>query len=189
MVQPIPGNVKKRLLSLYEMSKRGAKGSSESESELALRFLNNLLKRYGLSVDDLTDDFQPTVAREYKFTGKYQLKLLLQLVFHITQKDELLYTKRRGVIGLKLTKLQHAQLESLWPLYRRDFKKYLTEQIEVSLKAFIHANKLYGAPEEGEAEDIKPLTKEKRRFLRRVCSMINDIEPTVVHKQINGGSM
>ena len=141
-------NIKERLKKLYELSIRGVGG----EKEQAEAILKKLIKKYGVSTDELDEE----IIKEYKikYSGETERKILNQIVYKVTNETgnsfSYVYKKSgrdcRTILGVCCTEAQKIDIEFLFDFYKRLYKK----ELEAFLLAFIHKHNLFGKLKEGE---------------------------------------
>ena len=141
-------DIKERLKKLYELAIRGVGG----EKEQAEAILKKLIKKYGVSMDELDEK----IIKRYKikYSGAAERKILIQIVYKVTNETgcsfDFVYKKSgracRTILGLDCTEAQKIEIEFLFDFYKKLYKK----ELEAFLLAFIHKHDLFGRLKEGE---------------------------------------
>lgn len=137
--------IKARLRRYLELARRGEAG----ERENAEKFLARLLARHGLKLEDLDDEIAAKVEFRWPCEGELEQRLLMQVVFTITDASELRYGKVAGrgankgktVFIFDMTPGQKLEAELTLAALMPDFRK----KADQLLTAFIHTNKLFPA--------------------------------------------
>lgn len=171
--------IKERLKKLYALALRGVGG----EKEQAEAILKRLIKKYGVSLDDLDEE----IIKEYeiKYSGEAERKLLNQIVYKVTNETghtfNFYYTQSgrtcRAVLGVSCTEAQKMEIEFLFNFYKQLYKK----ELEVFLRAFIHKHQLFGELKEGEKGT--QLSPEEELRLFSIMRGLSDEKPVL---QIEG---
>ena len=141
----IPESILERLRKIEALARSGKWGEQENAQNL----LNALLKKYNLTLDDLTSE--KTTVCKFSYQDKEEELLLVQVVLHITRNRELRGRKGRGNWTIALTPTQAIDARECYAHYRKEWKKECKQFME----AFIHKNRIYG-PIEGGASPMAP---------------------------------
>jgi len=168
-------NTLKKLLALAE---RGVGG----EKATAQRMLEDMMKKHGISIDQLVDDQAEDVF--FKFRNKHDERLLIQIMLNVTGED--VYSMSRGGRKIKekcvlATKSQKLEIDMKFRVYR----KAIEEELNLLVEAFIRKNKIFAptSNSNGDEEAPEPTKEEKARAMR-VHMMMNSMEETPVHQAI-----
>ena len=173
-------NKQERLKKLQALALRGVGG----EKEQAEALLAKLSKKYGVSIDELDEE----VEREYRFkySGKAEEKLLMQIVYKVTNESgrmfEYKYTASgrtcRNTLGAMCTEAQKIEIEFLFDFYKRLYEK----EVKALLGAFIQKHELFGQLKEG--EKAREISDEERKKLFAMMNGLSDESPRL---QIESG--
>ena len=157
-----------RLKKLYALALRGVDG----EKEQATAILNRLIKKYGISLNELNEDIIKTY--DFTFHGKVEEKLLRQITYKVTNETNHFHSlqyvdsgrKCRTQCQIDCTEAQKIEIEFLF-----DFHKKLWErEAESLLFAYIQKHRLYGELKDG--EEGEKCSPEK---LEKLCAMMNGL--------------
>ena len=171
--------IKERLLKIYRL----AEGGEDGEKDTAQRMLDEQLKKFGLTMDDLIET-QDEKQDIYWFCCKdrYQRQLLEQIyaVFFVKSIKFSTYNsaKYKYHIGLKLSKSQHLEFSLMYDFYINQWKKELEKQKETLLMAFISKHKIALR-----AANVSAMSPEELKKAKRVCDMMNDLENVSYHQK------
>lgn len=161
-----------RMQKILALAKRGVGG----EQQNAQRMLDNMLRKYGMRIEDLEGE---EVERYYwNCRDKSERQLLLQIHAKVCDGDGSYWRNARQV-GLDLTKSQYVEIDLHYDVLRADLKK----AIENTISAFIMANGLYGKAKE-DAPD-KVYTEQELKDLEAMFRLSKVIVPSEVVKRIN----
>lgn len=137
-----------RMKKLYALALRGVGG----EKEQAAAILEKLVKKYGVSMEDLDEE----IVREHEFSfhGDTEERLLRQIAYKVTNERNtflnLRYTQSgracRTRCRVKCTDAQKIEIEFLFDFY----KKLWERELEIMFKAYIHKHSLFGDLKPGE---------------------------------------
>lgn len=155
---------------LHALAERGVGG----EKENAATMLTRLIKKHGLSLDELTTE--TVKKRHFTYKGEAHKGFVLQVITHVTGNRT--YYKYKGVrneLATEMTTAQHLEvamkLEHYWPL--------LQEKQKLMYEAFIQANKLFRQRTSDEPRP-EPTPEEIARYLelRRMMGVAEVESPT-----------
>lgn len=119
-------NTKTELLQkLKALAERGVNGEKANAEVL----LNKLMKKYNVSLDELSEDITETI--EFKYHGAEQEKILRQVIYKVTNKKNNTHTYRytysgrscRTILGADVTKAQRIEIEFLFDWYVTQWQK------------------------------------------------------------------
>lgn len=145
------------LKKIQMLANRGCNG----ERDTAARKLQELMNKYNISADDLSDE---KIIREiHEYHGHEEEQLLVQIackvvnvrggIFYGVQN---LYTSRTlsTKLGIEATKAQHIEIEFLFDFYKKQWKK----EKDLFFRAFIDKNGLHSAVsyDENTESDLTP---------------------------------
>lgn len=148
-------------LELLQKVRNLAQQGVGGEAENAQKLLDKLMSKYEITEADL--DSEEVTTHDFWFTGKYERKLLLQVVHKVT--GSLTYYKytntltgrsRRNKIGVNLTESQFIEVSFLFDFY----KELYYEELYYFQKAFIAKHRIYNEdpstyPDDSSTEDLK----------------------------------
>lgn len=155
-------DIRERLKKLYALALRGVGG----EKEQAEAILKKLIKKYGVSMEEIDED----VIKEFKinYSGAAERKILMQIVYKVTNETGRTYGfvyKKSGrdcrtILGVSCTEAQKIEIEFLFDFYKKLYKK----ELEALLLAFIHKHELFGRLKEGEQGAQLSLEEEAKLY-------------------------
>lgn len=173
----VPESLQAKLRKILELAQNGRAG----EREAAREKLEALLKKHNLELEDIKTE--RTRVEWYRYASKAEYRLLVQIVCQVTNSQTMHSEKsrsKRNQVGLRLTNLQHRDVEWLFGIHKRSLKKHL----EDAIVAYIYANNIFS---EGDGGESTPLTKEEKERLRRVLGMASTMAPTSIFQQVGAG--
>lgn len=135
----------KKLKALAEAGIGGEKINAQKK-------LDELIKKYNISEEDLTDDI--LIDCEFTYHGKTEKRLLNQIIYKVTNERNnsygFVYTYSERICrtkrGCRATKAQKIEIEFLFDFYKKLYKK----EEELFLIAFIQKHELFGELKDGE---------------------------------------
>lgn len=178
MSTPSAEHIKAKLRKLLELVRQGVGG----EKDNAQSILSKLLKKHGLTLDDLDPEYAEVCECEFKFGNALERKLLLQVIFTVLNVTTILGReehKNSKVLCIKATRAQKLEIDLAWSLYREAF----TKEQDRLLIAFIHKNHLYG-PDGGESKTSPEPSKLSKDDITAIVAMMGAIKETHVHKAL-----
>ncbi len=170
--------IKTKLRKLLELVRQGVGG----EKDNAQSVLDKLLKKHGLTLDDLDSEHAETIPCEFRFGNALERKLLLQVIFTVLNKKSMSVRdnhKNSKTLCIKATRAQKLEIDLAWSLFREAFTK---EQDRLFI-AFIHKNHLFG-PDEVENEVPHEPSNLSKEDIAAIAAMIGAIQETHVHKAL-----
>lgn len=160
---------------LHALAERGVGG----EKETAAAMLTRLIKKHGLSIDDVTSDHRD-MRRVYIPRGCKRL-FVRQVIASVLGPVDTYRSPGEQCVVVETTVAEHLEIfekvEHYWKLYRDEQK--------VFYDAFIQANKLYtkGSGKPKDAPD-EPLTKEELAHPARMMQMMQHIRTDTPTKRL-----
>jgi len=158
--------IRKRLIKIQELAKRG----SDGEKEVAARMLNDLLTRHNLKLEDLSDD---RVYYEFVYKLAYERRILFQIYAKVTGNNQISYKRTNKTIFFKLTKKEYEQIKEMFPRYRAAFKKDLDDL----MVAFVQKHKLSSGTISSVDDDID------WDYLNRIINMAENLNNAPASKE------
>jgi len=186
----INDTIKSRIAKVLELARRGA---TEGERNAAEQRLQELLNKYGVSLEDVIGVELPKERIKFEYTEQWEYDLITQIAARVRDgdvnedtyvlKDERRNRARVKRFWIELTKVEAIEVQYLWPKYQAAYK----EQLELFYVAFVNANNL-GISATGER---KPLTPEERKRLRKMLDMAESLGSAGIdrmHKLLGDGA-
>lgn len=175
----IDKNIADKLRRLKTLSEEGYMG----EAAAAKRLLDKLLRLHGVSEEDLVDDAVKDFILRYR--GEEEEKLLLQIVYKVTNSKDCLYAiknnsggYRKNMIIAQCTAAQLAEIEFLFDFYKDLWQK----EKKILFEAFVQKHKIFGKLKEG--EEGKSLSAEE---LLKLFSMMRSLSDAIPVKRLPKG--
>lgn len=172
--------IKQRLIKILTLSRRGVGG----EKDNAERMLNNLLKKHGLTLEDLVDEDVKNITW-FRCKNKVERTLLSQCCLKVIDSWDKNFwgsKSRKNQIGIQVTKAQEIELGLTFDAHRRAFNKELEKHVERLVSAYVQRNQLFSSTPSNESEagkcEISP------EDLEAILALMRTMKPTQVHKAI-----
>jgi hypothetical protein len=149
-------SIREQLEKIARLAESGVGG----ERETAKALLARLCEKHGVSPDSLLSE--KLEYRKFVAKDKYEMDLLAQAIFHVTNASKLRWIEKGRCTRLvKLTDAQYIDTSACYEHYKERLAKHLNEAWE----AFIHANRIYGSQDaESSSDDPIDLERMKRVF-------------------------
>lgn len=167
-----------KVLALAEQGVDGEKAAAEA-------MLATLLRKYGLTLEDIGKKEERRQWVELTFSGDYELTLLTQIIRKVTQQTDLPYKKlprTRGKHWFELTPAEHVEIEFMFGV----MKTRLHQEFDKMLLAFIHKNQLYGPSKEREgADDDEPLDAAQMMRIKQIAAIMQTMDSVQLRKAIS----
>ncbi len=157
--------IKEQIKKIMRLAERGVGGEKTNAQTL----LNRLLRKYSLSLEDFKND----VKISYKFycRTKHEKRLLINTVGKVLNIDQVSMSDTKRAIYINLTKLEFAKVDHLYETYRKEFRKELKKQADITVQAFLSVNNIFPDCDSNRKEsEIDP--EELRRILGSMKGML-----------------
>jgi hypothetical protein len=137
--------------------------------------LDRLLKRHGLTLDDLVSEKTETVL--FGYSSLSERAILIQLYKLITQSASADGWQYKKKLGFDLTPAQKVDMTAQYAFYRRLFKR----EVERLTTAFLFNHQIYGPLN---VERAEPMDQEE---LERLKTMAQGLSTDRYHRQLTEG--
>ena len=173
-------SVRERVNKLYALARRGVGG----EAKTAQRFLDDLLKKNGLSLDDISNPTDVRTEAFIKVRTNFEKTILLHIFARATGwvEDRLLVRDLRkydGTVGIEVTPAESALIQLEFDVLKRHHK-HEKKQFD---QAWIEAQELL-APYGFGSDKPKEPTREQIEDAQRRSQMARGIRKAHVQKRI-----
>lgn len=176
----VDDRVMRRIAKVLALAEQGVDG----EKAAAEAMLATLLRKYGLTLEDIGKKEERRQWVELTFSSDYELTLLAQIIRKVTQQTDLPYKKlprTRGKHWFELTPAEHIEIEFMFGV----MKTRLHQEFDKMLSAFIHKNQLYGPRKEtGAAEEDTPLDAAQMARIKQISAIMMTMDSVQLHKAI-----
>lgn len=158
---------------LKALSDRGIDG----EKENATKLLHKLMKKYGITEEDIEQEEVKTVWVTLK--NKAEVKICSQIIYaHFNNTNLWQRRGHRTKYWVELTPAQEIEFKYMLSVYLKSFY----EEQEIFINAFIQKNQIF--PINGPVTDIDDLTAEEREKAIKSSMMAQGIERTRIRKAL-----
>lgn len=165
-------------LELLQKIKKLAENGRAGEKENAQSILNNLMKKYNITDEDLNEDIIKDF--EFKIHGKIERRLLGQIAFSVygnvnDKKGSYCYTYIKNKMLIKCTDAEFIEIKAKFEFYKAEYKK----QLSIFYDAFIQANSIFPNEKLCKPKDEKYFLSEEDK---KILKMANGIEKSNFRK-------
>lgn len=168
-------NKLKKLLAL-------AKGGKGGEKVNAEKFLNTLLDKHNLTLQDISDDIV-LEQKVYHHYGRRYGFLMNQIIWSVIGNEEIYSWKgHRTLISFNSTVAQLAEIMMKYNIYSRALDTHMDD----AYSAFIQANDIY--PQNAKVSSLKDYTEEDLERRERVSDLASSTRKTAIHKQLENNN-
>ncbi|MCT4665631.1 MAG: hypothetical protein N4A45_10395 [Flavobacteriales bacterium] len=157
--------LKDKLSKLYELTKRGVDG----EKVNAEFMLNRLLEKHDLTIEDI--DQETPKERYYPYTGLLKKKIILQIIYKVSNNESIYGVKGYKEIAAKVTDYQHVQILEMIDFHFENFEKERKQFLKDFTDAYVQKHRLFGEPSEESLKTKKPLTAEEKQAIWRMMNI------------------
>lgn len=172
-------SIKAKLLKLHTLAERGEQG----EAANALRLLNRLLEKYGLTIEDVVGEQEKTKRYTFKATTEWQRKLLFQVYACVKSCSKVTYWRYKNEYDFELTAFEYAEICNMYEWHKKQLGKEIKQTIPDLTEAYIYKHNISNRDDEG-SDEIKSLTAEDIKRLARILAMADTLEDTTYRKQL-----
>lgn len=161
-----------RLKKLLNLAHHGIQGEKQNAQSL----LATLMKKHGVTLDELTDEKKE--MQWHKYTNPMQKKLLRQIMYCVTGEQDFYKSKqKKSHLGLNATASENLEINLRFHLLSRALQK----ELEICYKAFVQVNHLFPENETTSAEDDDQLDMEE---MKRLYFAMLGMEDTPIRRNI-----
>src|SRR5690606_10587147 len=169
--------IKDRLIKHYELSKRGIGG----ERENAKLFLDQLLKKHNLTLEDI--DSEQLRDRYYPYTTIWKRKIITQVICRVTNRFEIYGYKGLKELCSKVTDCEHIQILELIDFHFENFEKEKKVFLKDLESAYIQKHRLFRDTDDDQT--TKNLTAEEEMEIKRIISIYENLNNNTYTKKIS----
>ncbi len=162
----------KLLQKIKTLVERGVDGEKES----AERFLSRLMKKYGITQKDLSDE--KTELQWFRYHDDLQHRLLRQIIYMIMGDIDHYKAGRHKLVGVYCTPYEHLEIEANYEF----FKNAIKQEIEVFYTAFCQKNRLF--PPKEKSRQKTPNDEITEKELLKIHAMMDGMERFTLRKII-----
>jgi hypothetical protein len=140
-----------------------AEHGTEGEKANAKRLLEELCAKHGVRLEQLLEPKKEFFV--FKYSDEFERKIFVQTLAMICGWNvrHIPPGKRRKKYECELTQVQYLDVKEAYARFRKAWRA----QLDDVCSAFIHANKIYGPPEESDREE--ELSEAERQRIKRVA--------------------
>lgn len=173
---------KLELLQKLQARMKDLRGN-ENERLVAEKQLNILMKKYGITEEDLGTEERK--RRDFYFGNEWEHKLICQVLYTIKGSNNPIYQSlhKRNWIWAELTDAEYIEFETLYPAYKASFQK----ELNIFYLAFVNKNNIFPANDKINNKESNVPSKYSRGERMRAAMMAEGIEFTNVRRQIGNG--
>lgn len=187
-MRTITPEIKKKLQKILALAENGSAG----EQDNARNMLQELLRKYNITIDDIACEVEKTYIF-YKINNKMEFDLWSQVIFKVRNVSSFYYTDLKGgKYATKCTEAERIEIENQFGfhkrLFRNEYKKQLKNLQDELLSAYVNKHNLYGdCPDEEQDNQEKqhPIDLEK---LQRILAYKRNLSEETYNKMIENGT-
>jgi hypothetical protein len=159
-----PDSILDLVRKVRELADHGVAG----ERDAAARKLDLLLKKHGLTLEDLTSQEQIEIM--VKANGLLEIDLFLQVCGMICRTSKITYqvSKNRRRVWFKCTLVQSRDIQAAWSHYQRLFRRDQRDQQRALFLAFV--NKYGLANPDSDGSNAAEMSEEEYMRIRRLMA-------------------
>lgn len=176
-MQNIDNKTKAHIQKLLALAKHGVGG----EASNAQRFLEKILAKNGLTMDDIEESEQKPHWVSLSFRSALEERLALQVISKVldTAKFKIRRKPRSKNLWFELTASQHAEVV----MHIAAMKPALKKHMDLAFSAFIQVNELF--PERPSGNEESHLSRDE---INAIVSMMQGTERVAVRKGITNAA-
>lgn len=171
-----------KLKKLLALSERGYGG----EAENARRLLEEHLRKYGMTLEDICDN--KTMRRTFKYRNKEERSIIIQVFLSVLGSkseafNESTYNASKKAIYIDLTDLEYAEISDMVTFFKSQFNKEKKRLMKDILHAFVNKHNIFDCTPND--EDRERDTEIDFEELMRILSLSNRMEDVTYRKSIS----
>jgi hypothetical protein len=158
-----------------------AKGGTGGERDNAERQLEAMLRKHGLTMDDIDDETVKKVKVEFHFRNEFEEKLAMQTVSFVldTYSPEIWHQKgSRSRFHVYITPAEKAQCDYIYEI----LKPAMMSVLDTAYNGFLIAQKLF--PQTAEGLSAKDLSQDELMRLKQASAMSEFMAKEPINKAI-----
>ncbi len=173
-----------KVISLAKKMKELADRGDPGEKENAAEFLEQLLIKHNLTIEDVVGEKTTERSFKYEYNNTVHRKFVMQVIASVIgvnrQFTYTLYSKASYRIDwvVDITDAEFIEisekLEFFWPIYKKEH--------ELFYGAFVQKNKLY--TKDGKKKD-EPLTPEEEEKIQKIMIISEGLDEHTLTKKLN----
>ena len=171
--------LKEKLQKLYELAKRGVDG----ERVNAEFMLNKMLEKHGFTIDDI--DGEAPKDRYYKYTTEMSRKLVLQIIYRVTERDNIWTLRGYKEVGSEVSDYEHIQILEQIDFHLQNFNEERKQFLKDFTSAYIQKHKLFSLNPKEKDEERKPLSMEEKQAIWRMSAIKETLSNKTYTKKLN----
>ena len=167
--------VHEKLMKLLALAARGEGG----ERANAQAKLESMMRKHGVTIEDLKGEHARMEWFKH-FRGVLEKKLMYQVIASVCGRDidTWMSKKKRGRIGVIVTKAQQVEIELKYAAYVASLQK----ELEITYKAFVHTNEIFCSNEVDFPASRDPIDLEE---LKRLAMAMAGMKPVEVRQALH----
>lgn len=169
-------SIKSKILKLHALAESG----NTHEAQNARAMLENWLRKYGLTLDEILSEKEEVKWYEFKARNEVERKVLFQCYFKVKNERELQYRKYKDEISLKLTSYEFAEITNYYEWHRKQLSKELKSLQKDFIEAYIIKHRLNS--QTSSEKDDEELTPEQKAHLIKILTLMRTVENTSYRK-------
>lgn len=170
-----------KIIELAKKLKALAHKGEGGEKENAQQKLAALMKKHGITPDQIEEDVIENFSIEVKVKNQ---RFFMQVVCSVCDAKVFGYKGKRNYLILECTASEFVEIESKFEFYLKEYEKELKQREEIFYRAFVQKNALY--LHTGEKQEKKDLTPEELEEIQKILKVADDIQASEYRKQLKG---
>lgn len=168
-------SIVQRILKLQKLAEQGVGG----EAENARAAIENIVRRYGLSLDEILSDNKKE-RHIWRVKTAREKHLFIQCLGVVTESWQPATLERGMLIGAELTKFEFAELSAMFDFHRANMEHEYKEMISSFEAAYFSKHQIFPATgiEDHQGSDMS-IEKAKR-----ILAMMKGMEDKSYRKQL-----
>lgn len=168
------------LKKLKSLADRGDAGERENASAM----LEKLMKKHGITLEEIDDDVQRVCA--FRFKSETDRRVLAQVIYTVTGKAPCAVICKNGkrprkTLGVECTSAEQIEIEAKYEFYREAF----LEELEAFYTAFAIKNRLFPPKEKDEVFSGEDDDETDERKIMKAFEMARGLDDRQYLKQLN----
>lgn len=174
-------SIKSLLMKVYELWKRG----EENERDVAYNKLQELMKKYGVTLKELEEEKES--IRIFFYKTEYEAYIITHVAMFVRgsisiRNSEDKY-KGKKFKALWLTEAEYKETQFLVEYYKKEWKKEVDQTLDDLITAFIHKHRLFSEDARNKAEESIEFDMQKAL---RIQALMSGMQSKTLSRNVKG---
>jgi hypothetical protein len=166
-----------RLKKIQSLAERGEDG----EALTARAMLSNQLTKYGLTLDDLSNEEMEYYTFSFKTVD--ERTIMQQCVFNLLKVNHFKFWGYGKKMEMELTKWQYLELKPFIAFHVKQYRKELKQHLQALVMAYVSKHDLFSGIEQ-DSEEPREMTEDYKAIIRKARKIAESLDDATFRKQL-----